>query len=81
MVWLCVLGILKCLKGGVSKTRNGVTGNGVTRNRVTVFFFFFFFPSVKKIVNIIISRVWRGFLLRWPTSITAKVCEHHGKSF
>ena len=21
-----------------------------------------------------------GFLLRWPTSITAKVCEHHGKS-
>ena len=27
----------------VSKTRNGVTGNGVTRNRVTGFFCFFLF--------------------------------------
>ena len=34
----------------VSKTRNGVTGNGVTRNRVTGFFPFFFFAVVSELV-------------------------------
>ena len=33
----------------VSKTRNGVTGNGVTRNRVTEYFPVFFSDAVVNI--------------------------------
>jgi len=41
----------------VSKTRNGVTGNGVTRNRVAGFFSLYFFVYVSLILFLFFAVV------------------------
>ena len=41
----------------VSKTRNGVTGNDVTRNRVTGIFSCFFSDSAVNIFQIIVKKI------------------------
>ena len=61
----------------VSKTRKGVTGNGVTRNRVTgyiyIFFVLFFFFDFL----IIFLYLFNFFFFKFNFIIFLKKCEHY----